>query len=148
MSNTTKWHKCLLRILLNQSITVSVFLRWFKPVAFRMFLFVISKIALLICPNSFFARFMSLTVGLLLKLSLWSFRVIKLLFSPFTSNRFSTSLFLKIFFHQYWSVSLCCYWFSCISRLWRCLSYDRILLLLISKGLFFYRRKWLSYLMI
>ena len=33
------------------------------------------------------------------------------------------------------SVSLCCYLFSCISRLWRCLSYGRILLLLIGKGL-------------
>ena len=148
MSNTTNSHKCLLRILLNQSITVSVFLHWFKPIASRMFLFAVSKIALLICPNSFFAGFMSLTVGLLLKFSLWSFRVIKLLLSPFISNRFSTSLFLKIFSHQYWSISLCCYWFSGVSRLWRCLSYDRIMLLLIGKGLLFYWRKWLSYLMI
>ena len=98
MSNTTNLHKCLLRILLNQSITVSVFLHWFKPIASRMFLFVVSKIALLIRPNSFFAGFMSLTVGFLLKFSLWSFRVLKLLFSPFTSNRFSTSLFYKICF--------------------------------------------------
>ena len=78
--------------------TISVFLHWFKPIASWMFLFVVSKIALLICPNLFFAGFMSLTVGLLLKFSLWSFRVIKLLFSPYISNGFSTSLFLKIFF--------------------------------------------------
>ena len=78
--------------------TISVFLHWFKPIASWMFLFVVSKIALLICPNLFFAGFMSLTVGLLLKFSLWSFRVIKLLFSPSISNGFSTSLFLKIFF--------------------------------------------------
>ena len=146
MSNTTNLHKCLLRILLNQSITVSVFLHWFKPIASRMFLFAVSKIALLICPNSFFAGFMSLTVGLLLKFSLWSFRVIKLLFLPFISNRFST--FSGFFSHQYWSASLCCYWFSCISRLWHCLSYDCILLLLISNSWLFYRPKWLSYLMI
>ena len=147
MSNTTNLHKCLLQILLNQSITVSVFLHRFKPIASRMFLFAVSKIALLICPNSFFAGFMSLTVGLLLKFSLWSFRVIKLLLSPFISNRFSTSLSLKIFFPSI-LICLCCYWFSCISRSWRCLSYDRILLLLIGKGLLFYRQKWLSYLMI
>ena len=144
MSNTTNLHKCLLRILLNQSITVSVFLHWFKPIASRMFLFAVSKIALLICPNSFFAGFMSLIVGLSLKFSLWSFRVIKLLFS----DRLVPLYLSRFFFHQYWSVSLCSYWFSCISRLWRCLSYDRILLLLIGKGLLFYRRKWLSYLMI
>ena len=78
--------------------TISVFLHWFKPIASWMFLFVVSKIALLICPNLFFAGFMSLTVGLLLKFSLWSFRVIKLLFPPSISNGFSTSLFLKIFF--------------------------------------------------
>ena len=98
MSNTTNLHKCLLQIPLNQSITAFVFLHWFKPITSRMFLFVAPKIALLIRPNSFFAGFMSLNVGFLLKFSLWSFRVIKLLFSPFTSNRFSTSLFYKICF--------------------------------------------------
>ena len=143
MSNTTNLHKCLLRIPLNQSITVSVFLHWFKPTASRMFLFVVSKIALLIRPNSFFAGFMSLIVGLLLKFSLWSFRVIKLLFSPLTSNRFSISLFFKIFFPSTLICFLCCYWLFCISRLWCCLSYDRIPLLLIGKDLFC-RRKWLS----
>ena len=98
MWNTTNLNKSLLRILLNQSVTVSVFLHSFKPIASRMFWFVVFKIALLICPNLFFARFMSLTVGLLLRFSLWSFRVIKLLFSPFISSRFSISLFLKFFF--------------------------------------------------
>ena len=148
MSNTTKLHKCLLRIPLNQWITVSVFLHWFKPIASRMFLFVVSKIALLIRPNSFLAGFMSLTVGLFLNFSLWSLGVMKLLFSPFTSNRFSTSLFFKICFPSTLIFYLCCYWLFCISRLWRCLSYDCIPLLLVGKGLLFYRRKWLSYLMI
>ena len=104
--------------------TISVFLHWFKPIASWMFLFVVSKIALLICPNLFFAGFMSLTVGLLLKFSLWSFRVIKLLFSPSISNGFSNSLFLKIFSPSILIFSLCCYQFSFISRLWHFLSYD------------------------
>ena len=144
MSNTTNLRKCLLRIPLNQSITVSVFPHWFKPIASRMFLFFVSQIALLIRPNSFFAGFMSLTVGLLLKFSLWSFRVIKLLFSSFISNRFSTSLLFKICFPSIliWFF-LCCYWLSWISRSWRCLSYDRIPLLLIGKCLWFYQRKCL-----
>ena len=98
MSNMTNLRKCLLRKHLSQSITVSVFSHWFKPIASRLFLFAVSKTALLIRPNSLFAKFMSLTVGLLLKFSLWSFRVIKLLFSPFISNWFSTSLFFKICF--------------------------------------------------
>ena len=98
MSNTTNLHKCLLRILLNQSITVSVFLHWFKPIASRMFLFVVSKITFLVCLNSFFAGFMGLTIGLLFKFSLWSFRVTKLLFSLFISTRFRTSLFFRICF--------------------------------------------------
>ena len=148
MSNTTNLHKCLLRIPLNQSSTVSVFLHWFRPIASRMLLFAASNIALLIRSNSFFAGFMSLTVGLLLKFSLWSFRVIKLLFSPFISNWFSTSLFFKICFPSILICFLCCYWFSSASRLWHCLSYDRIPLLLIDKGLLFYWRKWHSYLMI
>ena len=98
MSNTTYLQNCLLRMLLEQSIIVSVFLHWFRPIAFRVFLFVVSKNALLIFPNSLFAGFNSLTVGLLLEFSLWPFRVTKLLFSRFISNRFSTSLFFKIGF--------------------------------------------------
>ena len=98
MPNTTNLRKCLLRIPLSQSITVSVFLHWLKPIASRMVSFVVSRIALLIRPNSFFSGIMSLIVGLLLKFSLWPFRVIKLLFSPFTSNRFSTYLCFKIYF--------------------------------------------------
>ena len=98
MSNMTNLHRCLLWTPLNQSVTVSVFLDWFEPTASCMFLFAVSKIALLIHPNSLFTRFISLTVGLLLKFSLWPFRIIKLLFSPFIFNRFSTSLFFKIYF--------------------------------------------------
>ena len=94
MSNMTNLHKCLLRIPLSQSITITVFLHWFKPMAFRIFLFAVSKMALLMLPNSFLAGFTSLTVGLLLKFSLWSFRVIQV----FCTNRFSTSLFFKICF--------------------------------------------------
>ena len=139
MSNMTNLHKCLSRIPLSQSITISVFLHWFKPVAFRIFLFAVSKMALLMLPNSFLAGFMSLTVGLLLKVSLWSFRVIEV----FYTNRFSTSLFFKICFPSIRSGFLCFCRLSCISRLWCCLSYDCVPRLLIGKGLFFfYRRKW------
>ena len=147
MSNTTNLHKCLLRIPLNQSITVFVFLHWFKPIASRMFLFVVSKIALLIRPNSFSVGFMSLTVGFLLKFSLWSFRVIKLLFSPFTSNRFSTSLFYKICFPStliYFFLLLLAFLYFEVMALFIIWSYSA----LIRKGLLFYRRKWLSYVMI
>ena len=84
MPNMTNLHKYLLRIPLNQSVTVSVVLHWFKPVASRMFLFAVSKIAMLIRPTFFFSRFMTLTAGLLLNFSLWSFRVIKLLLFNFT----------------------------------------------------------------
>ena len=68
--------------LVNCFTCVSMFLHWFKPIASRIFLFAVFKITFLICPNSFFAGFMSLTVGLLLIFYFWSFRVIKLLFSP------------------------------------------------------------------
>ena len=137
MSNMTNLHKCLLRIPLSQSITITVFLHWFKPMAFRIFLFAVSKMALLMLPNSFLAGFTSLTVGLLLKFSLWSFRVIKV----FCTNRFSTSLFFKICFPSIRSVFLCFCWLSCISWLWCCLSYDCVPLLLIGKGLFFLSAK-------
>ena len=138
----TNLDKCLSQIPLNQSITVSLFLHWFKSIASRTFLFTVSKIALLTRPNSFCAGFMSLVVGLLLKPFLWSFRVIKLLFSPFIFNRFSTSLFLKICFPSILICFLCCCWLFCIWRLQCCLSYDCI------PPLLFYRRKWLFYLMI
>ena len=149
MSNMTILCNCLFLIPLIQSITVAVFLHWFKLIASCMFLFAIPKTALLIRPNSLFAGFMSLTVRLLLKFSFWSFRVIKLLFSPFTFLIGLVHLyFLRFVFHQYWSGFLYCCWvsgisrLSCISRLWRCLSYDRIPHLLIGNGLLFYRQKW------
>ena len=139
-----------MRIRLKQSITVSVCLHRFKPIVFRMFLFAVSKIALLIPLNSFFDWFMSLTVRFLLKFSLLSF------FQNFRSccsrHLFPIGLapiyFLRFVFHQYWSAFISCCWLFCISRLQRCLSLDRIPLLLIGKGLLFYRQKWLSYLMI
>ena len=111
MSNMMNLHKCLLRIPINQPITVSVFLHWFKPIASRMFLLasrMYLKLPLLIRPNSFFARFMSLTVGLLSKFSLWSLWylwVVKLLFSPFIFNRLVSLYFLS------WLASLFFNWF-------------------------------------
>ena len=117
MSNMTNLHRCLLRIPLKQPISVSVLLHWFKPITSRIFLFAVSKIALLIHPSKFLAGFINLNVGLLLKCYLWSFIVIKLLFSPFISNRFSASLYFKICFPSILICFLCCSWLSCISRL-------------------------------
>ena len=51
--------KCLLRIPLNQSVTVFVFLHWFKFMASRIFLFAVSKFALLIRPIFFYMIFQS-----------------------------------------------------------------------------------------
>ena len=77
MSNEIK--ECLVfsSILPNQSITFSVFRHWF---AFKIVLscvFILSKINLLIFPESLFARLISRHVGLFSKFSLWSSREIK-----------------------------------------------------------------------
>ena len=92
----TNLHKCLLQILLNQSITVTVLLQWFK-LSFSDVLFAVSKIALLI-PLDFFCQIYEPYCWMLLKFSFWLFRVIKLLFSSFISSRFRTSLIFKIRF--------------------------------------------------
>ena len=105
MSNMKNLWKRLFRIPLNQSIALSAFLYWFKLVTHK-FLFAISKIALLIRPNTFYAGFIRLTVGLLLKFSLMSFRVFKLLFSQFISSRFSTALLFKVRFQSILIISL------------------------------------------
>ena len=132
MSNMMNLHKCLWSISFNKAITVSASLHWFKPIASSMLLFAVSKIALLIRSNSFFSGFMGHTVELFLNLSLRYFRVIKLLFSLFVSNRFSTSLFFKIC-----SPSILVYFFILLLaflyfELWNCLWYSRILFVVLS----------------
>ena len=87
--------KCFCSILLNHSITLAVFFHWlmFKLVYKR--LLILSSIALLILPNSFFAGLISRTVELFKKFSLWSFKVIKQLFLLLTSIR--SNIYLSAF---------------------------------------------------
>ena len=96
--NIKSLRKCFLQIPLNQPITVSVFFHRFEFIASCMFLFAISKIVLLIRSNSIVHEFISLTIALLLKFSLGSFRVLKVLLSGFISNRFTNTFFSKIRF--------------------------------------------------
>lgn len=134
ISNLTSLCKCLMQIPLNQWITVWFFFRRFKRIAPFMFLLALSKIALLIrLPLLKFLYGLS---------ELWNCRCCHL---------FPTGLvilFSKICFPSALICFLCRCCLCCISRLRLCLSYDRILLLLISKGFLFYLRIWLSYAMI
>ena len=136
-------YKCLLQILLNQSVTVSVFLYWFKFTASRMLLFAATKTALVILPFVS-AGFLSLTVRLLLKFSLWCFRIIKLLLASFISNRFCTSLLFKIRFP---SISI---FFSMLSMAFLYFEVMALFIIwlysifLVGKGLLFSRWKWLN----
>ena len=58
----------------------------------------LSNMDLLILSNWFWAGFSDRILGLFKKCRLWSFKVIKQLFLPFTNNRLTTSLFSTIFF--------------------------------------------------
>ena len=62
---------------LNQIITESVFFHWFSFVELAILELMRWRICLLIIPISDFDGFISLHVGLLLKLGLWSFSVMK-----------------------------------------------------------------------
>ena len=61
-----------------------------------MFLFVASKIGLLIGSNLFFAKFMSLTLRLVIKSSSWPFRVIVLAVIVLYLFNFKYSFFIDI----------------------------------------------------
>ena len=146
MSNTTNFYKCLLRILLNQSVTVSVFLHWFNFIGLRMFLFPVSKIALLSRPNSFFVGFMSLKVIVTIFFydhsELWSCCSRHLF-----PMGLSTSLLFKMRFPSvlicfFMMLAFLCFVAMTLFIIW---SYP---LLLIYKGFLFYGWTWLSYLTI
>ena len=104
MSNATNLHKCLLQIPLDQSITVSMFLHWFKPIASRMFLFV-SKIALLI-PNYTTLFLPDLWVLLLncCKIFFMIFQSYKAVVLAIYFQSVWYLYFLRFVFHQHWSV--------------------------------------------
>ena len=72
-------------IVLNHFITASEFFHWFTLVALGSSLLIRSSVCLEIFPISLFVGFISLHVGLFLKLSLWSFSVIYAGFSAMTS---------------------------------------------------------------
>ena len=70
----------------------------FTLIKFRGLVFILSNIDLMIMSSLFWAGFSWGTFGLFKKCGLWSFKVIKQLFLPFTNNRLTTSLFSIIFF--------------------------------------------------
>ena len=77
MSNEIK--ECLVfsSILPNQSITFYVFRHWFTLKIVLICVFILSKINLLIFPESLFAGLISRPFGLFSKFSLWFLREIK-----------------------------------------------------------------------
>ena len=77
MSNRINFVLILLFRLSNQLITWLVLVHWFIPVCDWTFLFMFSVIALLIRPSWFFAGFITRHSLVLMKLSLWSFAVMK-----------------------------------------------------------------------
>ena len=99
MSNITNLYSLLLSIFLNQSMTSFVFFHWFTCKTFFKLILILSKTCLLIFPTSFFAGFIRQTVGLLSKLSLWSYNVMKQLLSEFISILFKICL-------SYFSITL------------------------------------------
>ena len=62
-----------------------MFLHWFNLVVATTFLFIFSRICLLMIPISNLDGFMGLHVGLLLKFGLWSFKVTTASFSAVDS---------------------------------------------------------------
>jgi len=75
MSNTTKDKHLLLPKLVNHLITSEVFVQIFKASFGVRTLFIQSSILLLIIPISVLLGFISLRLGLFIKLGLWSFSV-------------------------------------------------------------------------
>ena len=66
---------CLFGILVNHSITDEEFFHLLTIVVCLMDALILSRICLLMRPNSLFAGLINLQEGLFRKLSLWSFRV-------------------------------------------------------------------------
>jgi len=77
MSNEINVCWCLVSILSTRFIMSVVFFHWCRYVLVRMLLFILSKICLLICPISGLQGLIRRQLGLFMKLSLWSFSVMK-----------------------------------------------------------------------
>ena len=77
MSKHIKDDACLLLMLLNQSNTAAVFLQRLTLVSDTVFFTILSRSCLLTLPNSLFVGLISLHVGVVEKLGLWSFSVMK-----------------------------------------------------------------------
>ena len=77
MSNEANECFSVLGMLVNQLVTSDVFFHWLSFVAFLISELILSRICLLTFPSLLFVGFMRRHVGWLVKLSLWSLRVIK-----------------------------------------------------------------------
>ena len=86
MSNEANECFCSSGMLVNQLVTSDVFFHWLSFVIFLIFELILSRTCLLTFPSSLFAGFMRRHVGWLVKLSLWSFKVIKAT-APAYSNK-------------------------------------------------------------
>ena len=75
MSNETKVHHCFLWVLVNQSVTAEVLFHMLSCSFFRMAVRMLSRIDLETMPISLFAGLISRQGSVLVKLSLWSFKV-------------------------------------------------------------------------
>ena len=106
---TKNLYSPLLLIILNHLITLIVFFHSFTLNLLTNSLFIWSNICLLILPISFLDEFMSLVVGWLVNLSLWSFRVIKELLVPFISILSNILLVLQIWYLLSWFLFQCFY---------------------------------------
>ena len=98
MSNEANECFCLSGMLVNQLVTSDVFFHWLSFVIFLIFELILSRICLLTFPSSLFAGFMRRHVGWLVKLSLWSFKVIKACCFAICSVRLSMLSFWAIDF--------------------------------------------------
>ena len=107
MSKQMKDAECLLFILLNHSRTADIFRQRFTPVADTVFCTIFSRICLLALPISLFAGLISLHLGELLKLGLWSFRVINDSRSAMVSILSSSSSSVAIFFASLLILLIC-----------------------------------------
>ena len=77
ISNCRKMQLLLLSTFLNQFITVSVSVHWFTNDLSLIIVFAFPIKNLLTLPNSLFNGLINLPLGLVVKLGLWSFKVMK-----------------------------------------------------------------------
>ena len=98
---------------LNHSMASDVLFHWFTFVALITFLFILSRICLLIIPISHLLGFISRQVGLFRKSGLWSFMVMNESLLAETSMRSSSPSFSATFlsteaitFGTFWFVFL------------------------------------------